>query len=100
MAISKKGLRKIIVNDLKYYWKFNDKIIIIADKYSKQQLIVDFGYYDVWLYANDLDNKSPDYEPNIVTPKFIRQSIEFAIHNNWKIERLEIKYRNGEFSLL
>jgi len=53
MAISKKGFRKIIVDERLFYWKFNKKIFVISNKIRNSLLIIDFGWYDVWLYVND-----------------------------------------------
>ena len=95
MAISKKGLRKITVNGQKFYWKFNEKIIVRSDEFKNSLLIIDFGWYDVWLYVNDKENRPPDFEPKIVTPQFVSESISFALAENWKEYKMEIEFTNG-----
>ncbi|BDD05704.1 hypothetical protein HNQ88_003482 [Aureibacter tunicatorum] len=32
MAISKKGLRQIIVDNREFYWRFNEKVFVIAQE--------------------------------------------------------------------
>ena len=59
-------------------------------------LIVDFGWYDVWLYVNDkLENRPPDFEPHSVTPQFVRECIIFALQNNWVEGTMNMEYKNG-----
>lgn len=97
MAFSKKGLRGIIVEKQKFYWKFNEKIIIISDQ--KHLLIVDFGWFDKWLFVNSKNNKPPEFEPKSVTPEFIKKSILFAINKGWEKGKMEIEYRKGIFNI-
>ncbi len=97
MAISKKGLRKIAVDNQEFYWKFNEKIFVISDETKNSLLIVDFGWYDVWLYANDKENRPPDFEPKSVTPKFVSESITYALNQGWDDEKMEIEFRNGNY---
>ena len=97
MAISKKGLRKTAVDNLKFYWKFNEKVFVISDETKNSLLIVDFGWYDVWLYANDRENRPPDFEPKSVTPKFVSESITYALNKGWDDGKMEIEFRNGDY---
>ena len=97
MAISKKGLRKILINEQEFFWKFNEKIFVTSDETENSILIVDFGWYDVWLYVNDPQNKPPDFEPKSVTPKFVNDSISFALNQGWKEGKMELEFRNGNF---
>lgn len=99
MAISKKGLRKIVVDDREFYWKFNEKVFVVAEQHKNSLLIIDFGWYDVWLYVNDKENRPPDFEPQNVTPKFVKESILYALHHGWCKESLELKYRNGTYKI-
>ena len=95
MAISKKGFRKIIVDERLFYWKFNKKIFVISNKNRNSLLIIDFGWYDVWLYVNDQENKPPDFEPRKVTPKFVSKSISFALKSGWEEGKIEIEFKAG-----
>ena len=97
MAISKKGLRKIIVDNREFYWKFNEKIFVTSEKIKNCLLIVDFGWYDVWLYVNDKENRPPDFEPKSVTPKFVSESITYALTQGWNDVKMEIEFRNGDY---
>lgn len=99
MAISKKGLRKINVEGKNYYWKFNEKVYIVGDGIAGSLLIVDIGWYDVWLYVNDKENRPPDFEPKSVTPKFVSESILFALTQGWDKGKMEIEFRNGNYKL-
>lgn len=98
MAISKKGMRNIVVDRQKFYWKFNGKIIINSDQIKNSLLIVDFGWYDVWLFVNEKDNRPPDFEPKSVTPKFVSESISFALAEGWKEGKMEIEFKNGNYT--
>lgn len=97
MAISKKGLRKITVVNREFYWKFNEKIFVISDEAKNSLLIVDFGWYDVWLYVNDKENRPPDFDPKSVTPKFVSESITYALKQGWDDEKMEIEFSNGDY---
>ena len=97
MAISKKCLRKIAVDNRKFYWKFNEKVFVISDETKNSLLIVDFGWYDVWLYTNDRGNRPPDFEPKRVTPKFVSESITYALNQGWDDGKMEIEFRNGDY---
>lgn len=105
MATPKKrqGFRKIIVKNITFNWKFSGGIDVRPNLNKNNQLFIDFGWYDDWLYVNDKENKPPDYEPQIVTPNFVRKSIEFALKNGWNIEKktgkLEIIYNKGEYTI-
>ena len=99
MAISKKGLRKIVVDDQEFYWKFNDKIYVVSETNKNQLLIVDFGWFDIWLYVNDKENRPPDYEPRIVTPSFVAESILFALKKGWQNDKMELKFRDEKYEI-
>jgi hypothetical protein len=32
MAISKKGLKKIVIDEARYYWKFREKVFVISEE--------------------------------------------------------------------
>lgn len=97
MAISKKGLRKIRVNGQNYSWKFNEKVFVFNNEIEGSLLIIDFGWYDVWLFVNDIENKPADFEPKSATPKFVTESISYALTQGWDSGKMEIKFRNGAY---
>lgn len=97
MAISKKGLRKIEVNGKDYYWKFNKNVFVVNNEIDGSFLVVDFGWFDEWLYVNDKENRPPDFEPKRVTPKFVRESILYALKQGWNKGKMEIKFQNGAY---
>lgn len=99
MAISKKGLRSIVVNGEIFFWKFNKKVFVTSNNPDNSLLIIDFGWYDVWDYANSADQRPPDFEPKIATPKFVSSSVLYALNNGWQKGTLEIKYREGNYFL-
>ena len=99
MAISKKGLRKIIVENHKFYWKFSGKIIVTSEEIKNGHLTVDFCWYDIWLYVNDKENRPPDFEPKIVTPKFVSESISYALNQGWEEGKALLEFRNGNYTM-
>ncbi len=99
MAISKKGLRKIIVENREFYWKFNGKIIVTSEEIKNCHLTIDFGWYDIWLYVNDKENRPPDFEPKNVTPKFVSESISNALNQGWEEGKALLEFRNGNYTM-
>ncbi len=100
MAISKKGMRPISVNDIKYHWKFTGKVFVTPDEETGALLIIDFGWYDIFDYMGDSENCPPDFEPAVATPKFVATSIEFATENGWSNGKMEIKYRERKYFVI
>ena len=98
MATSKKGWRTIIVNEQKFYWKFNGKVIVQSDEIKNGLLIVDFGWQDVWFSVNDKDNKINDFEPKVITPQFVCNSISFALGVGWKNRKIELEFKNSKYT--
>jgi len=98
MTLSKKGLRTIVVENRKFYWKFTGKIFVSPDEDTNSLLIIDFGWYDIWDYAGSA-NKPPDFEPQIATPKFVAASIAAALKLGWTTGKMVVLYRNGEYTL-
>jgi hypothetical protein len=105
MAISKnkKGFRKIVVEGHNFNWRF-DRIIDIRPENNKDnKLIVDFGWYDVWLYVNDKENRPPDFQPETITPAFVRRAILFALNSKWDIQiktgLMKLNYREEVFEV-
>lgn len=99
MAISKKRLRPIVVDSHKFYWKFTEKVFVFNEADKNSLLVVDFGYYDVWLYINDKENCPPDFEPKVVTPKFVSQCIQFALQAGWTTGKMELEYKNETYRI-
>jgi len=99
MAISQKKLRKITVGNQKYLWKFNGKIFVTKELNKNALLIIDFGWYDVWDYINNKEERPPDFSPSIVTPKFVSESILFSLNNNWNDGKMELIFRNNEYNI-
>mgnify|MGYP000342000485 CR=1 FL=1 len=94
MAVSKKGQRRIVVDNISYHWKFTGKVFVSLDENTNALLIIDFGWYDWIDYLGNVPNKPPDFEPQIATPKFVAASIKFAVNNGWDQGKLEIEYKN------
>ena len=96
--MSKKGLRKIVVEGETYYWKFTEKVFISKNAEKNSILIVDFGYYDFWLYVNSRE-RPLDYEGVLVTPQFVRASILIALGQGWNKGKMELDYIEGVYQL-
>ncbi|WP_298520920.1 hypothetical protein [uncultured Kordia sp.] len=105
MAIPQKrqGFRKITVMGIIFNWKFSGGVDVRPVSNKDNKLFIDYGWYDDWLYVHNKENKPPDYEPQIVTPNFVRKSIEFAIENGWNTEnktgKFDIMYKDGKYKL-
>jgi hypothetical protein len=41
----------------------------------------------------------PELEPKAITPKFVQESVLFAIEKGWENGKMEIKFRNGKYEL-
>lgn len=100
----KNGFRKIKIEGMNFNWRFNQVIDIRPELKKENILIVDFGWFDEWLYVNDTEGRPPDFEPKTVTPEFVRRAIEFALKNNWntdlKTGLMQLKFVDGKFSTL
>ncbi len=101
----KKGFRKITINGINFNWRLDylANIIDIRSGFNKNnKLIVDFGWFDIWLYVNDR-NRPEAFEPEIVIPAFIKRAIQLALENNWdfncKIGIMKLKYRENIFTI-
>ena len=98
MALPKKGLRHISVKEIDYHWKFTGKVVVERADVKEQLLVIDFGWYDVWDFVNKRENRPPEFEPSVVTPKFVREAILFALENGWDHTKLVLRYNNGQFA--
>lgn len=100
LPTKRRGFRTIKIDNLLFDWRFSGNIDIRTKNNKANKMIIDIGYYDIWLYINDKD-KPPDFEPKIVTPVFIKKCIISAIELGWDINKLneefKIKYRNNKF---
>lgn len=99
MALSRKGLRPIVVDGNNFHWKFAGKVFVIPDEDEKSLLTIDFGRFDVWLYVNDAENRPPEFEPRVVTPKFVAESIQYAKTIGWPKGRIEIEFKEACYRL-
>ena len=97
----KRGFRPIKVRNIAFYWCFSGIIDIRPENHKNNILTIDFGWYDAFAYANDWENMPPEFNPKIMTPKFVSASIKFALDNGWVTElsnnRLNILYRDGAY---
>lgn len=95
------NFRKIVVNEMDFNWLFHNIIKIRPDNQRQNNLEINFGYYDSWLYVNDKENEPADYEPQVIKPAFIRKCIEEAIKLGWNTDLksglFKVKYRNKTF---
>jgi hypothetical protein len=100
----KKGFRKIVIEDKIFNWRFNSQVEVCLSSCKDNRLIVDFGWFDSLLYLNDKLAIPPEYDPQIVTPSFIRKVIEFALMHNWDLTRnsgvTKVLYKDNQFSIV
>ena len=92
MALPKKGLRKITVNDCRYTWSAtgNDEVIHLSilslDKPSRL-LTTMFGYHSkVTGNLHDATGKVIGYSAKqqlIITPYIVRQVVQHALDQGW-----------------
>ena len=98
----KRGFRAIKVDDECYSWRFSGEVDIRFNNSPKQSALrVNFGWYDGWIHVND-EKRPPDFEPRVVTPKFVEQAIRFAVKNGWNRKRsveTKIFYRDRAFMM-
>lgn len=100
MAISKKGFRKITVENKLYYWRFCGFILVAPDNARSDYLLkIDFGFYDPFDYINTDEEVPPDFSPKVATPKFVSESIKFAVSNGWTEGKFNLKYRDNKYSV-
>lgn len=100
----KRGFRKISVEGNEFNWRFNSHIEVCPVARKNNKLIVDFGWFDPFLYVNDRLNSPTTYTPQIVTPAFVRKAIEFALKHNWDITEktavTKVVYRDNVFNVI
>lgn len=106
MALPKKkrGFRTIIVKSHAFQWNMIGHVEIRAASQKANRLMVDYGWFDEWLYINDPHNKPDAFEPKIVTPKFVQLAIEFALDHGWDMEKkvgvFKMTFEAGVFKLM
>jgi hypothetical protein len=104
MALPKKkrGFRKIIIDDKAFNWRFNSLLEVCPATCKDNKVIVDFGWFDSWLYVNDQSSIPPEYDPKVVTPSFVRKVIEFALRHNRDVTAhtgvIKVIYRDNQFN--
>ena len=103
----KRGFRIIVVNGKEFNWRMNyaGSLVEVRPVLNKDnKLSIDFGWFDVWLHiSEDKSIWPPGYEPQIITPAFIKKAVEFALSCNWDIEGkpgiIKLQYKNNKFSV-
>ncbi len=105
MALPKKrrGFRKIIVNNIIYNWRFCSHIDIRPNENKNNRLLIDVGWYDIWL-VNKPESKPKNTFPQNITPKLIERLINESIKIGWDIKNNNqtfiLKYINEEDRLV
>lgn len=99
MEIAKRGLRKIVVEGQTFFWKFTEKIFVFPEDDKNSLLILDFGWFDVWDYVNDQENRPPNFEPRTVSSGFVAQSIRYGISKGWPSGQVEVDFKDEAYTL-
>jgi len=73
-----RGMRSITVGNVQFRWRFDERLVVIPKSQSSLPLDVDWGWQD-WL-----EPEGPGPAPQIVTPQFVAQAIDFALANGWQ----------------
>ena len=100
----KRGFRAIKVENIDFNWSFLGIIDVRPDHQKSNILTVDTGWYDVWDYVNDKENEPPECDPQIITPKFVSESIKFALANGWNVDvphqEFKLIYRDKKYKVV
>ncbi|MEL6561071.1 MAG: hypothetical protein AAFQ94_22960 [Bacteroidota bacterium] len=99
MAFNGRGFRKIVIDGKNYRWKFDQILIVIRENKKNDRLEVDIGWYDEWLYLNDLENKPKSTFPESVTPSFVKDAVMFASKSGWISGSCYLLHRSDVFSV-
>ncbi len=101
-----KDLRSIIVNDIKYRWRFSSgemqsSLVVYGPISSRQKLSVALlEWRDEWLACPEPTNN----DPKIIGPGFVRQAIEFGLTNGWHPETadsvIQLEWSNSQFATI
>lgn len=113
----RRGFRSIEVEGIQYRWRFQpsipDSLVRIMQSEAKGQTLVVqmIGWVDPWLSLSGFhveENVMHLYSnaanvPPIITAKFVRQIIQFALTNGWNPEvsgpDFQMTSQKGEFGL-
>ncbi|MBC8111863.1 MAG: hypothetical protein H7Y04_12450 [Verrucomicrobia bacterium] len=94
MALPKKGLRKITVNNIRYGWSATGQdggigLSIIPLHHESQILIATFGYHskEKAYQMKDGSIAFSDKQQFIITPFIVRQVIEYGLNSGWNPEK-------------
>jgi hypothetical protein len=100
----KRGFRKIVLDNNVFNWRFNSQIEVCPANRKDNRIIVDFGWFNSFLYLNDKSAIPPNHDPKVVTPSFVRKVIEFALIHNWDITArsgvTKVTYRDNQFNII
>jgi hypothetical protein len=103
LPTNKRGFRKIVIDGKEFNWRFKSMIQVCPAFCRDNKLCIDFGWFDHWLYVNGKE-KPTDYDPEVVTPAFVREAIEFALKHHWNIEKktggINLLYRDKQFKIV
>jgi len=98
MAIAKKGLRKITVNGVKYFWKLNVHLLIFPVEGKFSQLSVDVVWGVPW--GVPADEYVSENRLISITPKFVSTAILDARGRGWVDGNMKLIYRDETFDLV
>jgi len=91
-------LRRIVVDNVPYRWRFDDVLVVIPGDRSGPQLYVDWGWRD-WLEPDGQGS-----EPHVVTPRFVAEAIRFAVVQGWPqatgTRPFHLDFQDGSFSVV
>jgi hypothetical protein len=103
LPTNKRGFRKIVIDDKEFNWRFKSMIEVRPAFCEDNELFIDFEWFNHWLYVNGTE-KPADYDPEVVTPTFVREAIEFALKHHWNIEKktggINLLYRDKRFKIV
>lgn len=101
LPTKKRDFRPIVVDNVKYQWRFNGVLTVFADSPSSkrgQKLIADWGWMD-WLEPEYKD--AVPFDPHVVTPSFVRSAIQYAVSVGWQPSEpgvaFHISYAENQF---
>lgn len=101
MALNRKGLRKIIVEDQEYFWKFGADLIHIFQETPFGEVQVKYGFIPSIEDLGDSERlmRTDKFEAHSITPDFVARAVQFAKQHNWKSARVKLDYKASQFSV-
>ena len=101
MAINRKGMRPINVEGDVYLWRFGADIVSIFQETPFGEIRVTYGFIPSIEDLGDSERlaRIDKFEANAITPAFIARAIQFARRHDWKDGRIELDYKNSQFSV-